>query len=144
MLSFAYLKEADLAPLATAADSWKGLPAKYQSLRDEFTRRVLDRLEGHWEGDAAESAFATMKKARKQYEDAAVEAGRIARLLADAHDEFSTYQKQLHALLEEAPGDGFRISDKGVIEDVDKRWDSPTASAAEGFATERKEAWSPA
>ncbi|MFJ9178773.1 DUF6571 family protein [Streptomyces sp. NPDC102360] len=140
MPSFAYVNEADLAPLATAADSWKALPAKYESLHDEFTRRVITHLEGHWEGDAADAAFSTMKKAQKQYEDAATEAGRIAKLLNDAHGEFAKFQKQLHSLLDAAPTDGFRISEKGVIEDVDERWNSPTASSSEGFATERKEA----
>ncbi|WP_327672002.1 MULTISPECIES: DUF6571 family protein [unclassified Streptomyces] len=140
MPSFVYVYEADLTPLATAAESWKALPAKYESLHDEFTRRVITHLEGHWEGDAAEAAFSTMKKARKQYEDAATEAGRIAKLLNDAHGEFAKFQKQLHTLIDEAPADGFRISDKGAIEDVDERWNSPTASSAEGFATERKEA----
>ncbi|MFD8590072.1 DUF6571 family protein [Streptomyces sp. NPDC059637] len=139
MPSFVYLKEADLGPLATAAASWKALPAKYESLHDEFSRRVIKHLEGHWEGEAAEAAFATMAKARTQYKDAATEAGRIAKLLQDAHTEFSACQKQLKALVEEASADDFRISDKGVIEDVDSRWDSPTASAAPGFATERKE-----
>ncbi|MHC5260637.1 hypothetical protein ACYSUO_22375 [Streptomyces sp. UC4497] len=118
MPSFAYLKEADLAPLATAADSWKALPAKYQSLHDEFTRRVITHLEGHWEGDASEAAFSVMKKARRQYEDAATEAGRIAKLLSDAHGEFAKFQKQLHSLIDNARADHFRISEKGVIEDV--------------------------
>jgi hypothetical protein len=138
MVSLVYLKEADLGPLATAADSWKALPAKYESLHDEFDRRVINHLKGHWEGDAADSAFATMKKARQQYKDAATEAGRIAKLIQDAHTEFAKYQNKLRALLDEASGDSFRVSDNGAIEDVDSRWDSPTASNAPDFAPERE------
>lgn len=139
MVSIPYLDKADLGPLADAAASWKALPAKYEALLREFEQRVVNHLQGHWEGDAAEAAFATMAKARTEYENAATEAGRIAALLQDAHSEFAAYQRQLHALLDEARNDKYRVHEDGTIEDVDPRWDSPTASAAPGFATERRE-----
>ena len=138
MPSYIYVKEADLGPLGDAVGSWKALTAKYEGLGDEFSRRVTQHLKGHWEGDAADSAFATMKKAEQQYKDAATEAGRISKLLADAHTEFAKYQKQLLARVDEASADSFHISDKGVITDVDSRWNSPTASNALDFAPERE------
>lgn len=138
MPSYIYVKEADLGPLGDAVGSWKALTAKYEGLGDEFSRRVTQHLKGHWEGDAADSAFATMKKAEQQYKDAATEAGRISKLLADAHAEFAKYQKQLLARVDEASADSFHISDKGVITDVDSRWNSPTASNAPDFAPERE------
>lgn len=138
MPSFIYVKEADLGPLGDAVGSWKALTAKYEGLGDEFSRRVTQHLKGHWEGDAADSAFATMKKAEQQYKDAATEAGRISKLLADAHTEFAKYQKQLLARVDEATADSFHISDKGVITDVDSRWNSPTASNDPNFAPERE------
>lgn len=139
MVSIPYLDKADLGPLADAAACWSALPGKYESLRREFEQRVIDHLKGHWEGDAAEAAFATMARARQEYENAATEAGRIGKLLKDAHSEFGASQKQLHALLEEARNEKFHVSEDGRVEDADPRWDSPTASAAPGFATERKE-----
>ncbi|MBA4864418.1 hypothetical protein H1V43_24300 [Streptomyces sp. PSKA54] len=139
MVSIPYLDKADLGPLADAAASWKALPGKYEALQREFEQRVINHLKGHWEGDAAEAAFATMAKARTEYENAATEAGRIGKLLQDAHSEFGNCQKQLRALLDEARNDKFHVSEDGRIEDVDPRWDSPTASASPGFATERKE-----
>lgn len=139
MVSIPYLDKADLGPLADAAASWGALPAKYEALQREFEQRVINHLTGHWEGDAATAAFATMGKARTEYENAATEAGRIAKLLRDAHTEFTGYQKQLHTLLDEARRDSFHVSEDGAIQDVDSRWDSPTASASPGFATERKE-----
>lgn len=137
MPSYIYLKEADLGALGTAAGSWKTLTAKYEGLGEEFSRRVTKHLQSHWEGDAADSAFATMKKAEQQYKDAATEAGRIGALLADAHTEFAKYQNALHKLVDEATSDNFSISDQGVIEDVDPRMDSQTASGTPGLAEER-------
>ncbi|MFG2552371.1 hypothetical protein [Streptomyces sp. NPDC048581] len=139
MVSIPYLDKADLVPLADAAASWKALPAKYEGLQREFEQRVINHLKGHWEGDAAEAAFATMAKARTEYENAATEAERIGKLLQDAHTEFAAFQKQLRTLLDEARNDKYKVHDDGKIEDVDSRWDSPTASASPGFATERKE-----
>jgi hypothetical protein len=139
MVSIPYLEKADLGKLAGAAASWKALPAKYEGLQREFEQRVINHLKGHWEGDAAEAAFATMAKARTEYENAATEAERIGKLLQDAHTEFATFQKQLRTLLDEARNDKYKVHDDGKIEDVDSRWDSPTASASPGFATERKE-----
>ncbi|MER7566750.1 hypothetical protein ABTZ93_27830 [Streptomyces sp. NPDC097941] len=138
MVSIPYLDKADLGPLADAAASWKALPAKYDALQREFEQRVINHLKGHWEGDAAEAAFVTMGKARTEYENAATEAERIAKLLLDAHGEFAASQKQLHALLDEARTDHYKVYDDGRVEDVDSRWDSPTASASPGFAEERK------
>ncbi|WP_420032362.1 DUF6571 family protein [Streptomyces sp. cg28] len=139
MVSIPYLREADLGPLADAASSWKVLPAKYESLQDEFERRVIKHLKGHWEGDAADAAFATMAKVRTEYENAAVEAGRIGKLLHDAHTEFAAYQKRLRALLDEARDDHYKVHDDGRIEDVDPRQDSPTASGTPGLAEERQD-----
>ncbi|WP_326572169.1 hypothetical protein OIE69_13155 [Actinacidiphila glaucinigra] len=138
MVSIPYLDKADLGPLADAAASWGALPAKYEALQREFEQRVTNHLKGHWEGDAATAAFATMESARTEYENAATEADRVAKLLKDAHTEFAAYQKQLHTLLDEARADSFHVSEDGAIKDVDSRWDSPTASAAPGFASERK------
>ncbi|MDH6619813.1 hypothetical protein M2163_006921 [Streptomyces sp. SAI-135] len=138
MVSIPYLDKADLAPLADAAASWKALPAKYEALQREFEQRVVNHLKGHWEGDAAEAAFTTMGKARTEYENAATEAERIAKLLLDAHGEFAASQRQLHALLDEARNDHYKVYDDGRVEDVDPRWDSPTASASPGLAKERK------
>ncbi|MEV3913586.1 DUF6571 family protein [Streptomyces canus] len=138
MVSIPYLDKADLGPLADAAASWKALPAKYDALQREFEQRVINHLKGHWEGDAAEAAFVTMGKARTEYENAATEAERIAKLLLDAHGEFAASQKQLHALLDEARNDHYKVYDDGRVEDVDPRQDSPTASASPGLAEERK------
>ncbi|MFF7054986.1 DUF6571 family protein [Streptomyces griseorubiginosus] len=138
MVSIPYLDKADLAPLADAAASWAALPAKYEALQREFEQRVVNHLKGHWDGDAADAAFVTMGKARTEYENAATEAERIGKLLQDAHGEFAASQKQLHALLDEARDDHYKVSDDGRVEDVDPRWDSPTASASPGFAEERK------
>ncbi|KUM82720.1 MULTISPECIES: DUF6571 family protein [Streptomyces] len=138
MVSIPYLDKADLGPLADAAASWKALPAKYEALQREFEQRVVNHLKGHWDGDAADAAFVTMGKARTEYENAATEAERIAKLLLDAHGEFAASQKQLHALLDEARNDHYKVSDDGRVEDVDPRQDSPTASASPGFAEERK------
>ncbi|MER6245213.1 DUF6571 family protein [Streptomyces griseorubiginosus] len=138
MVSIPYLDKADLAPLADAAASWAALPAKYEALQREFEQRVINHLKGHWDGDAADAAFVSMGKARTEYENAATEAERIGKLLQDAHGEFAASQKQLHALLDEARDDHYKVSDDGRVEDVDPRWDSPTASASPGFADERK------
>ncbi|MFF7951703.1 DUF6571 family protein [Streptomyces griseorubiginosus] len=138
MVSIPYLDKADLAPLADAAASWAALPAKYEALQREFEQRVINHLKGHWDGDAADAAFVTMGKARTEYENAATEAERIGKLLQDAHGEFAASQKQLHALLDEARDDHYKVSDDGRVEDVDPRWDSPTASASPGLAEERK------
>lgn len=138
MVSIPYLDKADLGPLADAAASWKALPAKYDALQREFEQRVINHLKGHWDGDAAEAAFVTMGKARTEYENAATEAERIAKLLLDAHGEFAASQKQLHALLDEARNDHYKVYDDGRVEDVDPRQDSPTASASPGLAEERK------
>ncbi|MER6492416.1 DUF6571 family protein [Streptomyces griseorubiginosus] len=138
MVSIPYLDKADLAPLADAAASWAALPTKYEALQREFEQRVINHLKGHWDGDAADAAFVTMGKARTEYENAATEAERIGKLLQDAHGEFAASQKQLHALLGEARDDHYKVSDDGRVEDVDPRWDSPTASASPGFAEERK------
>ncbi|MEU6846162.1 hypothetical protein ABZ930_30230 [Streptomyces sp. NPDC046716] len=139
MVSIPYLDEADLGPLADAAASWRALPAKYESLQSEFDKRVINHLKGHWEGDAAEAAFVTMAKVRTEYENAAVEAGRIGKLLQDAHTEFAAYQKQLRALLDEARDDHYKVHDDGRVEDVDPRQDSPTASGTPGLAEERQD-----
>ncbi|MFC7303304.1 DUF6571 family protein [Streptomyces monticola] len=139
MVSFAYLNEADLSKLETAAKSWGKLRSKYEGLAIEFDRGVHDVLQGNWEGEAASAAFRTMKAATREYQGAADESKRISNLLTDAHTEFSTYQKQLHELVREARKDSYKISDKGRVEDVDSRWDSPTATAAPGFAEERKQ-----
>ncbi|SDP65470.1 PPE family protein [Streptomyces sp. cf386] len=139
MVSVPYLDKADLGPLANAAASWKALPAKYESLQREFEQRVINHLKGHWEGDAAEAAFATMGKARTEYENAATEAERIAKLLLDAHSEFAASQKQLHTLLDEARTDNYKVYDDGRVEDIDPRQDSPTASGTPGLAEERKQ-----
>ncbi|MCX5262317.1 hypothetical protein OOK27_50825 [Streptomyces canus] len=138
MVSIPYLDKADLGPLADAAASWKALPAKYDALQREFEQRVINHLKGHWEGDAAEAGFVTMGKARTEYENAATEAERIAKLLLDAHGQFTASQKQLHALLDEARNDHYKVYDDGRVEDVDPRQDSPTASASPGLAEERK------
>ncbi|MFD5592066.1 hypothetical protein [Streptomyces griseorubiginosus] len=138
MVSIPYLDKADLAPLADAAASWAALPAKYEALQREFEQRVINHLKGHWDGDAADAAFVTMGKARTEYENAATEAERIGKLLQDAHGEFAASQKQLHALLDEARDDHYKVYDDGRVEDVDPRQDSPTASASPGLAEERK------
>ncbi|MER6285855.1 DUF6571 family protein [Streptomyces sviceus] len=138
MVSIPYLDKADLGPLADAAASWKALPAKYEALQREFEQRVINHLKGHWDGDAADAAFVTMGRARTEYENAATEAERIAKLLLDAHGEFDASQKQLHALLDEARNDHYKVYDDGRVEDVDPRQDSPTASASPGLAEERK------
>ncbi|WP_306323331.1 MULTISPECIES: hypothetical protein [unclassified Streptomyces] len=139
MVSIPYLENADLGPLADAATSWKVLPAKYESLQSEFEKRVLNQLKGHWEGEAAEAAFATMAKVRTEYENAAIEAGRIGKLLQDAHTEFAAVQKQLHALLDEARDNKYKVYDDGRVEDSDPRQDSPTASGTPGLAEERQD-----
>lgn len=138
MVSIPYLDKADLGPLADAAASWAALPAKYEALQREFEQRVINHLKGRWEGDAADSAFVTMGKARTEYQNAATEAERIGKLLQDAHGEFTASQKQLHALLDEARNDHYKVYDDGRVEDVDPRQDSPTASASPGLAEERK------
>ncbi|MEU6353451.1 DUF6571 family protein [Streptomyces sp. NPDC047072] len=138
MVSIPYLDKADLGPLADAAASWKALPAKYEALQREFEQRVINHLKGHWEGEAADAAFVTMGKARTEYENAATEADRIGKLLLDAHGEFAASQKQLHALLDEARSDHYKVYDDGRVEDVDPRQDSPTASGTPGLAEERK------
>ncbi|MFE3856644.1 hypothetical protein ACFXPN_36615 [Streptomyces griseorubiginosus] len=138
MVSIPYLDKADLGPLADAAASWASLPAKYEALQREFEQRVVNHLKGHWDGDAADAAFVTMGKARTEYENAATEAERVGKLLRDAHGEFAASQKQLHALLDEARNDHYKVYDDGRVEDVDPRQDSPTASASPGLAEERK------
>ncbi|MFJ6390665.1 DUF6571 family protein [Streptomyces sp. NPDC091972] len=44
----------------------------------------------------------------------------------------------MHALLDEARNDHYKVYDDGRVEDVDPRQDSPTASASPGLAEERK------
>lgn len=138
MVSFAFLNEANLANLDTAAKSWAKMPAKYEGLATEFDRRVHDVLQGHWEGEASAAAFRTMKQATREYEAAADESRRTAKLIADAHLEFSKCQKDLHDTVQDAADKSYKVSDKGKVEDVDSRWNSPTATAAPGFAEERK------
>ncbi|GAA1349112.1 DUF6571 family protein [Streptomyces beijiangensis] len=140
MVSFGYLNDANLVKLDAAARSWALLPAKYQGLEEQFTNRVINLLKGSWEGEAADAAQRTMQQAKEQYQAAAGEARRIGALLADAHTEFSRFQKQLHDAVEGARKDSFTVSDTGTVTDEDARWDSPTASAAPGFASERKDA----
>ncbi|MDI3407365.1 DUF6571 family protein [Streptomyces cavernicola] len=137
MVSFTYLDEADLSKLEAAAKAWSKLPAKYEGLEDQFEARVIKVLEGNWEGEAAATAFRTMKRATREYRAAAEESRRVGKLLTEAHTDFRKYQKQLHDLVERGRKNYLKFSDKGV-EDVDSRWDSPTASAAPGFADERK------
>lgn len=127
MVSFVYLREADMTKIATAAAEWRKLPSKYEGLLDQFESQVVNRLKGGWEGEAAAKGFAHMRKAREQYEAAAVEARRIARLLDDTHSELIKWQKALQGFLEDARKDKFKVDDTGTIVDVHPTWESPVA-----------------
>ncbi|MFR9673344.1 WXG100 family type VII secretion target [Streptomyces sp. TR02-1] len=116
-----------MTKIATAAAEWRKLPSKYEGLLDQFESQVVNRLKGSWEGEAAAKGFAHMRKAREQYEAAAVEARRIARLLDDTHSELIKWQKELQDFLEDARKDKFKVDDTGTIADVHPTWESPVA-----------------
>ncbi|EST32327.1 hypothetical protein N566_20115 [Streptomycetaceae bacterium MP113-05] len=138
MVSYAYLNEADFSKLATCAESWKLMKKKYGGIGEQFEQQVVKRLQTTWEGDAATKAFHHMSTVTKQYVAAGTEAARMGKLMAEAHDEFTTARKKLHTLQEDAGTDHFKIHDTGTIEDVDPMWDSPTASSQPGWAEERR------
>ncbi|NLU75929.1 hypothetical protein HCC61_25305 [Streptomyces sp. HNM0575] len=138
MVSYAYLNEADFSKLSHCASSWKSMQKKYQGIGEQFEQQVVKRLKGTWHGEAATKAFGRMSTVSKQYEAAGTEAARMSKLISDAHGEFTAAQKQLRTFQEDVGTDHFKIHDTGAIEDVDSRWDSPTASAQPGFAEERR------
>jgi hypothetical protein len=138
MVSYAYLNEADFSKLSHCADSWKLLEKKYQGIGDQFDKQVVERLQRTWHGEAATKAFGHMRIVARQYDAAGAEAARMGKLMARAHDEFVAAQKQLRTLQEDVGDEHFTIRDDGAIEDVDSRWNSPTASSQPGWAEERK------
>ncbi|MDI3419500.1 hypothetical protein [Streptomyces luteolus] len=99
---------------------------------------MIKRLEDHWEGEAARKGFAFMRKAKQEYEAAAVEARRIAKLLEDTHDEFKRWQKALRELADDARKDHYKFDDKGGITDVHPRWETPTAGKDLTWKEERQ------
>jgi hypothetical protein len=138
MVSYAYLNEADFSKLSHCAESWKQMEKKYQGIGEQFDQQVVKRLKGTWDGEAATKAFAHMSTVSKQYDAAGAEAARMGKLMAKAHDEFAAAQRRLRTFQEDVGNDHFKIHEDGSIEDVDSRWNSPTASSQPHWAEDRK------
>lgn len=139
MVSYAYLNEADFSKLAHSAESWKLLKKKYDGIGEQFDHQIIKRLQKSWSGEAATKAFDHMRTATKQYDNAGIEAHRMGKLMADAHDEFTGAQKKLRTFQDDVAAEHFKIHDgTGAIEDVHPNWNSPTASSQPGWGEERR------
>lgn len=116
MVSFAQLRDVNLADLSAAARQWTSLTQRLRGLEDEHTLKGVRALAGSgWSGQAATAATAQLGADAKQLAAAVVETHAVATALADAAGDLERLQRQLRRLLDEATGERLRVDASGKV-----------------------------
>ncbi|MEV8065460.1 hypothetical protein AB0P32_04815 [Streptomyces sp. NPDC085995] len=101
--SYSDLMSLDLGKLGTAVSDWKSMAGQLATLATHARDGLSRKSEGaRWEGVNADVTREFVRKTAKEFIDLQVEAESIASVLADAHAELTTYQKQAKSLTDAA------------------------------------------
>ncbi|MEU0403112.1 hypothetical protein ABZ318_23320 [Streptomyces sp. NPDC006197] len=106
----------DLSTLTAAAGKWEEMAAKFKALEDQYEKDVHGVPLGEsWIGLSANAAHARFTVTLKELQGAQKEAKAVARILRDAHTQFTDLQGRLKAIRDDAVRVGMRVSDQGVV-----------------------------
>ncbi|MGW2746813.1 hypothetical protein [Streptomyces sp. NPDC001450] len=101
--SYSDLMALDLAKLGTAVSDWKTMAGDLAKLATAARDGLVRKSEGaRWKGINADVTREFVRKTAKEFADLQAEAESIAAVLADAHAELTTYQKQAKSLTDAA------------------------------------------
>ncbi|MFF5860469.1 hypothetical protein ACFY8B_33510 [Streptomyces sp. NPDC012751] len=101
--TYSDLMALDLGRLGTAVSDWKSMAGGLAELATDARDGMLKKSEGaRWKGVNADVTREFVRKTAKEIADLQAEAESIAAVLADAHAELTTYQKQAKSLTDAA------------------------------------------
>ncbi|MFJ3226387.1 hypothetical protein ACIPJS_23950 [Streptomyces sp. NPDC086783] len=93
----------DLTKLGTAASDWSTMAGELAKLASDVRDGLITKSDGaRWKGINAGVTRSFVHKTAKEFEDLQAEAESIARVLSDAHEELTRYQKQAQRLTDQA------------------------------------------
>ncbi|MFD3501807.1 hypothetical protein ACFWWT_33105 [Streptomyces sp. NPDC058676] len=116
-MAFTYLDltEVDLGALGTAVSDWKGTVDGLKALAENAQKGMQAKADrARWAGVNASVTREFVAKTKKEISDLHVEASSIHQVLADAHTELASLQKQVRTAVEtDASNLGIRVEDIG-------------------------------
>jgi hypothetical protein len=116
MVTFAQLRDADLAGLAEAVPAWTRLVRSLEQAEDVYRTRLLTPLrDSGWQGAGAEAALKELVPAQDEIRVATTEAASIAAVVDAAHTKFTAAQDKLKSAIAEASGAGLKVGDDGSL-----------------------------
>ena len=116
MVTFAQLRDADLAGLAEAVPAWTRLVRNLEQAEDVYRTRLLTPLrDSGWQGAGAEAALKELVPAQDEIRVATTEAASIATVIDAAHTKFTAAQNTLKSAIAEASGAGLTVGDDGSL-----------------------------
>ncbi|SDL38992.1 Alpha/beta hydrolase [Glycomyces sambucus] len=110
---------ADFGRLEIVAETWKSMADTLES--EAGAVEQCKRGDGaslgadNWDGDAAEAGRARVRDLTVALDDRAAEARRVWAAITEAAEEFGLCQRELQALVEEAPSRGVQVAEDGSV-----------------------------
>lgn len=106
----------DLSKLTTAAEDWDAMAEEFEKLAAGYRKKVHGiSLGDSWVGLSANVGSARFEVTLREYQGAQNQAKAVAKLLRQAHAEFSRLRKKIEQVREDAVRAGMRVSERGVV-----------------------------
>ncbi|MFD5079687.1 hypothetical protein [Streptomyces sp. NPDC058371] len=116
MATYYEIMGTDLSKLTTAADDWDAMAKDFDKLAGSYEKEVHGvSLGGTWVGLSANAGTARFDVTLKEYRGARSEAKVVAKLIRDAHAEFTRLRKEIEDVRDDAVKAGMRVSERGVV-----------------------------
>ncbi|MEW2485890.1 hypothetical protein [Streptomyces sp. NPDC048411] len=106
----------DMSKLTTAAGDWDAMAKDFDKLARIYKEEVHGiSLGDTWVGLSADAASARFDVTLKEFQGAQSEAKAVAKLIRDAHAEFTRLRKKIEDVRDDAVKAGMRVSERGVV-----------------------------
>ncbi|MEU0625870.1 hypothetical protein [Streptomyces sp. NPDC005989] len=116
MATYYEIMATDLSKLTTAADDWDAMAKDFDKLARIYEKEVHGISVGDtWVGLSADAGSARFEVTLKEYQGAQSEAKAVAKLVREAHIEFTRLRKKIEGVRDDAVKAGMRVSERGVV-----------------------------
>lgn len=116
MATYYEIMATDLSKLATAADDWAAMAKDFDKLARNYEKKVHGISVGDtWVGLSANAGSARFEVTLKEYRGAQSEAKAVAKLVREAHIEFTRLKKKIEGIRDDAVKADMRVSERGVV-----------------------------
>ncbi|MEU6662366.1 hypothetical protein [Streptomyces sp. NPDC046821] len=116
MATYYEILSTDLSKLTTAAGDWDAMAEDFDKLAGSYEKEVHGiSLGDTWVGLSANAGSARFEVTLEEYRGAQSEAKAVAKLIRDAHTEFTRLRKNIEGVRDDAVKAGMRVSERGAV-----------------------------